>query len=298
VRGSKVVAAAACQSRATRIAAIAVGLVSSVAFAASAAPVLAEATASDLTVSIQSDSASAKVGAVLQYHVVVSNRGQIPLAAVAVSVGLDGSRLTPLSASSSSANVICSLGGSYACQIPNLAAGESVYITVMARVAATASGTATSTVVATSAGQSASSAAQTAIDASVRPADLVLALAFSRGGSRGATWTWRVTNRGPGAASATVFDEWGALGTGSISRVSASRGKCAVTGPAYNTANIHCDLGKIGAKTSVTITVYAPSYRQSGISLIEHPSVASPVPDPDPANNGGGNARKVLLRKS
>ena len=255
-------------------------------------------TASELTVSIQSDSASAKVGAVLQYHVVISNHGQTPLAAVTVSLGLDKSRLTPLSVSSSSANVTCSLSGSYACQIPNLAAGESVYITVLARVDATASGTATSTVAATSTGQSASSAAQTAIDAGVRPADLVLVLASSRGGSRGASWTWRVSNRGPGAASATVFDEWGALGTGSITRVSASHGRCAVTGPAYSTAKIHCNLGLIGAKTSVTITVYAPSYHESGISLIEHPSVASPVPDPHPANNGGGNPRKVLLRKS
>lgn len=298
MRGSKVVAAAACQSRAIRIAAIAVVLASSVALATSAAPVLAEATASDLTVSIQTDSVSAKVGAVLQYHVVVSNHGQTPLAPVTVSVGLDASRLTPLSASSSSANVTCGLGAGYACQIPNLGAGESVYITVIARVDATASGTATSTVAATSAGQSASSAAQTAIDASVRPADLVLELASSRGGSRGASWTWQVSNHGPGAASATVFDEWGALGTGSITRVRASHGRCTVTGPAYNTAKIHCNLGLIGAKTSVTITVEAPSYHQSGISLIEHPSVASPVPDPHPANNGDGNPRKVPLRKS
>jgi len=286
------------QSRATRTAAIAVGLVSSVAFATSAAPVLAEATGSDLTVSIQTDSASAKVGAILQYHVLVNNHGQTALAPVLVSIGLDQGRLTPLSASSSSANVTCSLDEGYACQIPNLSPGESVYVTVMARVDTTASGTATSTVAATSAGQSASSAAQIAIDASVRPADLVLMLASSRGGSRGASWTWRVSNRGPGAASATVFDEWGALGTGSITRVRASHGTCAVTGPAYNTAKIHCNLGLIGAKTSVTITVYAPSYHQSGISLVEHPSVASPVPDPHPANNGGGNSQKVLLHKS
>src|SRR4029077_13119370 len=125
-RGSKVAAAAGWQSRATRIAALAVGLISSVAFATSAAPGLAEVTASELTLSIQSDSASAKVGAVLQYHVVISNHGQTPLAAVTVSLGLDKSRLTPLSASSSSTNVTCSLSGSYACQIPNLAAGESV----------------------------------------------------------------------------------------------------------------------------------------------------------------------------
>ena len=269
-----------------------------VAFATSATPVLAEASASDLTVSIQTDSPSTKVGAVLQYHVVVTNHGQTPLAPVTVSVELDGSRLTPLSASSSSANVTCSLGRGYACQIPTLATGESVYITVMAQVDATARGTATSTVAATSAGQSASGAAQTALDAGVRPADLVLALASSRGGSRGASWTWRVSNRGPGAASATVFDEWGALGTGSITRASASHGKCSVNGPAYNTAKIHCDLGRIGAKTTVTVTVYAPSYHESGISLIEHPSVASPVPDPHPANNGGGNPRKVPLRKS
>ena len=291
MRGSKVAAA-------IRFAAIAVGLVSSVALAIAAAPVLAAATASDLTASIQTDSASVKAGAVLQYHAVVSNHGQTPLAPVIVSVGLDKDRLTPLSSNSSSANVTCSLDAGYTCQIPNLSAGESVYITVMARVTATASGTATSTVTATSTGQSASSAAQTAIDASVRPADLVLMLASSHGGSHGASWTWRVTNGGPGAASATVFDEWGALGTGSITRVRVSHGSCTITGPAYNTAKIHCNLGLIRAKTAVTITIDAPSYRESGISLIEHPSVASPVPDPHPANNGGGNPRKVLLRKS
>lgn len=284
--------------RGSTVVAATIGLISSVALATSTAPVLAEASASDLTVSIQSDSTSAKAGAVIQFHVAVGNHGQTPLAPVSVSVGLDAGRLTTLSVTSSSANVACSESGGYACQIPTLAAGESVYITVMARVKASASGTATSTVTATSAGQSASSAAQTAIDASVRPADLVLVLASSRGGRRGASWTWLVSNRGPGVASTTVFDERGALGTGSITRVSASHGTCSVTGPAYNTAKIHCNLGLIRARNSVTITVYAPSYHVNGISLTEHPSVASPVPDPHPANNGGGNPRKVLLRKS
>jgi hypothetical protein len=50
--------------------------------------------------------------------------------------------------------------------------------------------------------------------------------------------------------------------------------------------------------TSVLIRISAPTYHQTGINLIEHPSVASTVPDPHPSDNGAAKAKKVLLKAS
>lgn len=285
MRGSNVAAAAA---------ALAVGLAWSL--TAAAAPVLARPAAGDLAVTIETVTSFVQAGGVVAYNVVVTNEGQTALAPVAVTLGLDAKSLRPLSASSSSVDVACSESGGPSCLLTTLPAGDHTYLRFMARVVATPSRTATTTVTAAGGGQSATSSTQTTIDTSVRPADLALSLVSSHGGPRGAAWTWRIGNRGPGAAPATLFEEWGALGTNSITRVHASHGTCTITGEAYSTATIHCSLGTIRAKAAVTITIFAPSYHETGISLIEHPSVASRVPDPNPDDDGGGNPRKVLLK--
>lgn len=166
------------------------------------------------------------------------------------------------------------------------------------QVNANASGSARLAATATGGGATASAQTETSIDATVRPADVSLRLAASSGGSRGAVWTWRVTNHGPGAAPGTTFDEWGALGTNSIARAHASHGTCAVAGSAGGGATIHCRLGTIAVNRSVTVTVYAPAYKETGISIVEHPSVASTVPDPHPQNNKAGAATRVPLEQS
>jgi Domain of unknown function DUF11 len=254
----------------------------------------ARAAGGDLVVSVRGFDHPVAQGGVAQYKVVVTNHGTGTLGPVDVTINLIG--LTGLSAQSSSANVACRPAAGFECQIPTMSPAESVYVTVVARVNVNAIGSARATVTAAGGGATASGEAQTAIDASIRPADVSLKLASSSGGRRGAVWAWRITNRGPGAALRTVFDEWGALGTNSITRAHASSGSCSVSGPAGGGAAIHCTLGTIPANRSITVTIYAPTYKETGISIVEHPSVASSVPDPHPRNNNGGAAVKVPLR--
>ena len=249
----------------------------------------------DLVVSVEGSGQPVAQGGVAQYHVVITNHGVAPLGPVDAKVSFDAG-LTGLSASSSSANVSCDATPGYACRIPTLAAGDSVYITVLGRVNANATGSARTTVTATGGGATASAQAENPIDATARPADVSISLASSSGGGHGATWMWRIVNHGPGAAPGTLFDEWGALGTNAVTRARASRGSCAITGPAGGGATIHCKLGTIPSGRAVTVTIFAPTYKETGISIVEHPSVASTVPDPHPQNNKAGAATKVPLR--
>jgi hypothetical protein len=236
---------------------------------------------------------------VIEYHATVTS-GEAVAGPVALHVALDPARERILAWTSSSTTVACTLRPvTMDCRLPPLAAGDSVYITFQARVDASATGTISTHATVSGGGSSSSADVSATIDTRYpRPADLSLVLRSSSGGVHGATWTWRVGNRGPGTAPASAFAESSALGAAIRVVASTTKGACTVSGRAgIDAATIACKLGVIPAGGSITITIHAPTYTESGISLVEHASVISSSLDPDPTNNGNKPV-KVPLRSA
>jgi len=102
---------------------------------------------------------------------------------------------------------------------------------------------------------------------------------------------------GPGVGTGLDLRRVLSIGRSDTGRRFDDEGVCAVSGRAgIDAATIQCKLGIIAAGRTVTITIHAPTYTQSGIKLVERPSVVSNSIDPNPTNNGNGLPLQVPLR--
>jgi Domain of unknown function DUF11 len=281
------------EDRVVRIVISALGLTVA-ALAIGGAPAVAASNADGLSIAIESPGAVTRQAGAMQYHVTATNTGAAAVGPLTIKVVLV--REKELSWTSSTSSVACAPSHTVVgCSLPSLSAGESVYITIVAIVDATATGKVSATATVTGGGVSSSASATNVVDLRYpKPADLALTVKTASGGRQGARWTWRIFNLGPGAATKPVFEELSALGGPIV--VATTNGTCAVTNQDGN--RITCHLRTIPPRSSAFITVRCATFTESGVSIIEHPSVISDAADPRAANNVNGNAVKVLLRPS
>jgi uncharacterized protein (TIGR03437 family) len=103
------------------------------------------------------------------------------------------------------------------------------------------------------------------------------------------TYTLTVANAGPDAANAVVTDTLPANAT----FVSATSGRGTCTG----TSTITCDLGLLAVNTTATVTIVVKP-TTAGITITNRANVASPVNDPNSANNSAQQETRVAALPS
>lgn len=230
------------------------------------------------------------VGGQLFYTLAIRNDGPSDARGVVVT-DVAGAGLTLLSAESSQGSCTVT-AGSASCRLGTLAAGGTAQVLVSARadLAGALSNRATVDSSTDDPDPSNNRDQRTVTGTSdplPQPADLEIVKSSNRRATLGAqsiTYTLRVTNKGPGAATGVQVLDTPSLPVKVVS-VRTTVGRCATSVP------IRCDLGTLAAGARATITVVAQP--QAPGTLRNSASVTGDVPDPDAGNNIDGTSTKV-----
>lgn len=231
------------------------------------------------------------VGGQLFYTLLIRNDGPSDAQNVVVT-DTAGAGLTLLSAEGSQGASCSVSSGRVTCRLGTLAAGGSAQVLVSARADQAGELTNTATVDSTTDdpdprdNRDESRVPSDSVPLP-QPADLEIVKTSNRRavvGSSTITYTLRIRNNGPGAATGVQVLDTPSLPV-RVRSVSPSVGRCTTTVP------IRCDIGTLQAGASVTIRIVAQPMAPG--SLTNSASVTGDVPDPNARNNIDGTTTRV-----